>query len=447
MAESSTSGEPDHTTSDTSEEKGIFVPCASKSDMGPAGIPKEDQRCYSYRKISVLSSLCSATKAVWHILVERLDKSGRTVPNDSGPGTCFLGKFDVPNLRGHPHKVHGLFTAYHVLGEKAIRRIRSHDQHYRCTVSNRGMPLRERRPNLPLRITESTFCFTCPLLDVTFIEFDLQLVDKVYGEHKSDFLHVYTGWDGPKGLTEFDVLHHPQGGDQCHSHGHLEKHHGLHLFHSVSTDKGSSGAPVLCADAGARECRVVAIHTARSKSDSRNYNVAVSSEAVFGALIPAWKDARNSKGKGDLVSHHPSEDELLGQLKFKLEKLGLKPPDKIIPTRIPVYFTHPGLRVSGLKKKIPIHFVLTSHGWYWSAVAPEDEEPNWASAKYNVFDRGSPHEGKAVDDESTEGQECFSFAKLRSITLGRNVEHLQQQLEIVSLGMKTNNQGYPKSNP
>ena len=242
MAESSTSGEPDRTASSTSEEKEIKVPCASKSDMGPAGIPKEDQRCYRYRHISVLNSLCSATKAVWHIEVERFDKNGKVVKREGG--TCFLGKFDVENPCGRPHQVHGLFTAFHVLGEEEIRK----RNEYTFTVTNQGLPLREQRRDLPLRITENTFCFTCPLLDATFIEFDQQLVDKVYDEHKSDFLHVYTGWHGPEGETEFTILHYPRGRDQFFSHGHLEEWHGLHLFHSVSTEKGSSGAPVLVAD-------------------------------------------------------------------------------------------------------------------------------------------------------------------------------------------------------
>lgn len=448
-SESPTSGEPDRTTSrGTAEERDVTLRGAAKLDVG--AISKEDRRIYHYRHIGVLNSLCTATKAVWHIRVDRLEKGKET--NSEG-GTCFLGKFDVTNPRGRPHVVHGLFTAYHVLGEEAIR----YRHQYRFTISNRGLPLDKQRRNLPLRINKSTFCFTCPLLDVTFIEFDEQLIDEIIDEHKLDFLHVYTGWCGPEGTTEFHILQYPCGSDQHFGPGHLERYHGLHLFHSVSTEKGSSGSPVLIADD--EMCHVVAIHTAASESSSGNYNVAVSNKSIFTpALIPAW-EAR----EGEPVSHHPNTEDELKKLdeKYNLKSLGLqlqKARSKVKgeTPRIPFYFKHPGLRVSDVEVKVPIYFVLTSHGWYWSAVAPDNgaEEANWVSAGTNVFGCGSHYVGKTAYDEPVEGQRCFRFDDLLAITPERyspDLSSIVQQLGNISISniptSKANKQGYSKSNP
>ena len=71
--------------------------------------------------------------------------------------------------------------------------------------------------------------------------------------------------------------------------------------------------------------------------------------------------------------------------------------------------------VAGENDPIPIHFVLTSHGWYWSDLAPDNEveEPSWKSADTDKFGLGSIHRGKRVVQD-TNG---FIFEKLQSIRI------------------------------
>lgn len=413
MASGNSPGTPDRIPSDrTDAEDEKQIPHRAASKLRRSEEIEDDLRYFTYQHIGVLKSLSDGSKAVCQIKVKKMVENGGAT-SKLAVGTCFLGKFDIPTPQ---RPTFGLFTAYHVLGEKEIR----DRAQYRFTITNRGLPLNSVRPELLLPIGSTTFCFTCPLLDVTFIEFDQHLIDDVVKEKNLDFLHMYTGWNGKVGEM-FHVLHYPRGSDQYFSTGHLETYYGLHLFHSASTEDGSSGAPIMIADE--EHCRVVAIHTAQSKSCSENYNVAVATESVFNALKPALEashNVRSHSGAHDVqVSHHPTQKEMKG-LKNEIHRKGLKLDlkNREEPARIPSYFVHPGVRVTGVQETVKIYFVLTSHGWYWSAIAPDnpEREPNWvsATATHKVFGRGSEYEGKTVVEEQHNG---FTFEKLQSIQL------------------------------
>lgn len=403
--------EPDRSPSGRkAEEQKVY----QRSVMCPGKPKKSERRCVEYKPVSVLKTLLEATKGVCEIKVETPadNKEGIAVTR----GTCFLGKFEI---RYQP--VFGLFTANHVLDEAVIGK-----PNYTVTIAN---PELKRSHVLSFR--NSPFWFTCPLLDVTFIEFDEDLKKIVGG---FDFLHIYTNWEGGVGQEEFHLLHYSgalNDQNQYFSGGHLEKYHGLHIFHSASTEEGSSGAPV--AVIRGNQLHVVAIHTAQSASDESNYNVAVEAKSVFKVLFAARDDP-------SFVSHHPTENELM-HLKERLEGLGLElrhsPEEQTSskPPRIPVYFTHGRLRVSDVDDKVLIHFVLTSHGWYWSDVAPHHgtEEPNWVPATEETFGRGHCHVGKTVVEQTAvEGRKSFSFAELRKIVLidPGNIETDFQHLQL-----------------
>ena len=85
--------------------------------------------------------------------------------------------------------------------------------------------------------------------------------------------------------------------------------------------------------------------------------------------------------------------------------------------------------VAGENDPIPIHFVLTSHGWYWSDLAPDNgvEEPSWTSADTDKFGLGSIHRGKRVVQDPI----GFTFKKLQSFQI-RDV-NLVQQIDELSL--------------
>lgn len=401
----------------STEEKEITFVSAAVSGTGSK---TADQRCFKYRHVGELKSLYNGTKAVWRITVIR-----EGVKKEAG--TCFLGKFNVGL-----NTVHGLFTAYHVLGEEEIM---NRDQ-YAIKITNRGLPLEEKRLDLSFQtIIENSVCFTCPLLDATFIEFSQSSLRALEQRHKGlEFLHVYSDWMGEVG-SEFRVLHYPCEGDQYFSPGHLETHYGLHLFHSASTEKGSSGAPVMIVDGD--RCNVVGIHTAQAKSCLQNYNVAVSTRSVM--------EARHRRGVlfhllGTVqISHHPTREEMKSmkaEIQRKKLRLGFKNRDESV--RIPSYFFHQGLQFSDTSVDAkPIYFVLTSHGWYWSVISPDDpeKEPNWAPATEKVFGHGNDKlEGAAVVEEP----DGFTFEKLQSIQLPAAVEppadnHLAKSLVNVKI--------------
>lgn len=393
------------------DEAEITFPSPAKSGKGDVAA---DRRCFMYRHIRELASLYNGTRAVYNItVVIRNDKRGRS-------GTGFLGKFHYDDYPQNPTTVYGFFTANHVLGEELL--LDEHQQQYEVTIRNRGLPLTVMSPDLNFRliIKKSPVRFTCPLLDATFIEFGQDLL-RALSEEKAnlEFLDVCPSWMGAVG-EEFRVLHYPHVIDDQHfSPGHMETEYGLHLFHSASTKSGSSGAPVMTI--GGNGCSVVGIHTAQAKGASENYNVAVATKSVISAMKPALAASRGAPSHPGAyhvqVSHHPTRSEmkcLKTAIKAKNLKLDLRNRDEAV--RIPSYFFHPGLEISGMAEKKTIYFVPTSHGWYWSAIAPDDPEaePNWTSAETNVFGCGSGrYERKTVVEE----REGFTFDKLRTVQL------------------------------
>ena len=401
MASGGTPCEPERTTScRRTEEQLVYHPSVLSLEKPN----KSEGRVVKYKPVRVLEKLCDVSRGVCELTVQTGDDSDK----EKSPhrGTCFLGKFEV---RYYP--VFGLFTASHVLSEDEIR-----NRNTKVSIYYPG--LEAKHPcQYKLEIQDSPFCFTCPLLDVTFVEFEKDL-STTLSNVGFQFLHVYSQWHGPV-ATEFHVLHYP--GEQ-HDHvqyfssGHLEKYNGLHLFHSASTGEGSSGAPLLV-----ENCNVVGIHTAKSEDAKNNYNVAVSATSVFNVLsVKRDRFRASDRVHYPFVTHHPSKDDLqrleeqLKILKLEIQRARYRE-NQLHPPKIPYYFTRKGLMVAGENNPISIHFVLTSHGWYWSHLAPDNgaEEPSWTPADTDKFGHGSIHRGKSVVQDPND----FTFEKLQAIQI------------------------------
>ena len=379
-----------------------------KTEKHIVGMPSQwEERRFEYQRVTTVKCLCELSSRVWEIQLQDVGVS------KIGRGTCFLGKFEVDNAT-----VFGLFTANHVLGEKGILKCVGNKMRVSITSQEHQHAF-----SYDLNIADCPFCFTCPLLDVTFIEFN----EEVYRDlSQYGFLRVLTQWKVPDNIgKKIHVLHYPVETPfdhaQYYSTGHLEQHQGLHVFHTASTNAGSSGAPIVI-----ESCDVVAIHTARPGHPGHNYNVAVSAGSFFRAFVDTRSRKSRQRTHLPMITHHPAEPEL----KCLKDLIGLQLDMKLSDNDclIPVYFSR-YLRVSGVKAKVAIHFVLTSHGWYWSATAPDyrDEEPKWVPATSRRFDGESYYRGRAVlNDSESSG---FSFEKLQSIRLNRDVIELLQ-LEI-----------------
>ena len=357
-----------------------------KHDRVPSGVPErkvvhiwptgadEQDRIFGYQRVRELRRLCQASSGVCEltVLVERQKKSvgndGAEEPPEPVYGTCFLGKFEVDDKL-----VFGLFTANHLVSEALL-----HNEHAKVTITNQDLvrctdAQETYCRSKVVKVHESQFCFTCPVFDVTFIEFDDDM-RKHLRAMGFQFLQVEQ-WDGIPG-QELHLLHYPGAlgdHDQYFSIGHFDGYNGLHLTHSLSTAGGSSGAPLLN-ERGV----VVAIHARRSPTEEGNYNVAADATSVLKVLIAARREhCIPNPSQTRFVSHHPTKHELQSCI-GDLQDLGLKMMEPEGKRRKCIqdifhFFEHvKGLKVSDVQDEVPIYFVLTSHGWYWSDISPFD---------------------------------------------------------------------------
>ena len=129
----------------------------------------------------------------------------------------------------------------------------------------------------PLTISDSNFCFTCPVLDATFISLTQQQVAQV--EQNGKFLEILLGsvnrYTSEK-IETVMVVQYPHGGRQGQSHGQITSDWHCDFLHNASTEVGSSGSPVVDTNGN-----VVGIHKGRHEA----VNIAVKLKYVVDALM------------------------------------------------------------------------------------------------------------------------------------------------------------------
>ena len=179
----------------------------NKNQAGPIN-PKEIQELYKYEP-----ALC---KIEFQIL-----KDGK-IANYSGTGFfCEINDDNIPFKRA-------LFTNNHVLNEKRIENGKEIEFEY----------LKEKKK---IKITNERKKFTNSILDYTCIEiFDSDKIKKFFTIDKSFFGNRNDLLD-----NEFFILQYPNGGDLCFQGGKITKILEDVIVHSVPTDEGSSGSPLI----------------------------------------------------------------------------------------------------------------------------------------------------------------------------------------------------------
>ena len=207
-------------------------------------------------------------------------------------------------------------------------------------------------------------------MDATFV----QLGDEDIHNLKSNgrrFLEVASEWDRSDASSDdVFVFQHPQGSDIHLASGRFLKCYGLDVFHSASTDYGSSGSPVLLTNG-----QVVALHKARSAKKSSEYNVAVMMKAIINAVRPHYC--------GPAIPRHLVCNPIMLNQTYvsKLIRIGLQRCFVISEGSTDyqgLMYVSPASKVLGLEYITPIWFVPTSHGWYWTPTNPSDQkETNW----------------------------------------------------------------------
>ena len=277
-------------------------------------------------------------------VIKRVSASVCQLELPDGNATGFLGKFLCNNTL-----IYGLFTNNHVLNEKMLADC---DKYVYLKFDFRKKKLRLR--------WKSTFRFTCPVLDVTFIHLE-DTATQLHETFECKFLACDFNWMG-KEEEQLLVVQNPQGcRDLQVASGSFYKKHGFDIFHKASTDYGSSGSPLVTLNG-----IVIGIHKKRAAENSDQYNVAVSTKAVLAAICHFKSLPRK------LVSNPKSLDS-------KYEDQILEQNLRQVKENCKYGIIYQGSETHGSK----IWFVPTSHGWYWTPTDPLKEklDVNWMSVQ------------------------------------------------------------------
>ena len=281
------------------------------------------------------------------------------IGNDYGTG--FLSEI---YLNGKD-AVHGLFTNNHVVSQRVEITLEFYC--HREDVQDSNKPeLTTKSSKVQVSQDEMHHFFTCPLLDVTFIEFDEHLVEKIEKltkagglqveylplMHESEFKQicqqnradriqvVVPGYPGDE--TEQEDC----DGSKKFAVGYLHSIKGFNLLHLASTTKGSSGSPLLIKDNEVGQHKVVGLH----KAGTDKYNVATD---IF-AITEAIKRANMQEN-----IQPPPDDRFIKQVGMKRR------------------FTNKrGLVYSYISNSSEIWVAHTNHGWHHTSINPAELPEN-----------------------------------------------------------------------
>ena len=163
------------------------------------------------------------------------------------PGTGFFIEFQKP--------IKGLMTNNHVLNEKFIK----NEESFEIYIENNNQ-----KEKYKIKIKNDKFIFTSKLIDVTFIQLsddEIEQINPFFLEpghsecYKNQPIFIY---QYPKNNSNEQQLEKALG--------EIIDIDGFNCYHSVSTEHGSSGSPLLN-----KESKVIGIHKGSVKSCSEIY--------------------------------------------------------------------------------------------------------------------------------------------------------------------------------
>jgi len=184
--------------------------------------------------------------------------------NEIISGTGFFLKLPIFS---NEEPLYGLITNNHVLNSERLHTIKS----FKIIVN---------KETFEINLNDSDFIFTSEILDITFI----QLMDKKYISNPIiDFLEPEIDEDKSYIGKSISIVQYPNQ-QQSFAFGRISSLSGFNYYHSVTTNEGSSGSPLLINDINS--LKAIGIHkfSIINSSDNSVKNLATKFSVVSNAI-------------------------------------------------------------------------------------------------------------------------------------------------------------------
>ena len=213
---------------------------------------EEEEEIEEYVNESHMGNIPPITKAQTKIISSQLDTCiCKIMENEKCIGTGFFCRIRNPDEN---KRLPVLITNNHVLNEKAL------------DINNKiKITLDDDKIKKDILITDSRLTFSCKDLDTTIIEIKPEdeidtFLDVDENAFKKDYSKFYEKY------SPIYILQYPQGKFASHAVGAIDKIKKEILFHTCSTENGSSGSPILLLS----NFKVIGIHKGSKKINNED---------------------------------------------------------------------------------------------------------------------------------------------------------------------------------
>jgi len=299
--------------------------------------------------------------------------------NNIGLGTGVFIKLPIPSKE---KPMYGLMTNNHVLDSDSIK------PGYSFSIILNIL-------KKEIIINKSNFIFTSKFIDVTFIQLSNEVINDIKTNNPY-FQFLDPNLDNCYEEEEIYVFQYTNG-ELSSAKGKIQSISGFNYFHSVSTDRGSSGSPLLNYD-----MKIVGIH--KAGIEKKEKNVATKFSVIYYAISILYnKSYINSIDKAREPTRKLSEDETK-----ELKEHGL------IETKLPNLYKCPYEKNSSLI----LLFYRTNHAWYYTAV--KKNKINYENIKiyhWNLINAYEPIISYEIDYKNIENNKFSKFNLIKE-TIG-----------------------------